>query len=56
MKFTYKHYLSYKEIEKYKNDIEIIEMDKMDLGAIVTFYCNNSKVLDEIFVDDMEIF
>ena len=52
MKFTYKRYLFYTEIEKYKNDIEIIEMDKMDLGAMVTFHCNNSKVLDEIFAED----
>ena len=44
MKFTYKHYLFYTDIERYKNDIEIISMDKMDLGAIVTFYCNKSLV------------
>ena len=54
MKFTYKHYLFYTDIERYKNDIEIISMDKMDLGAIVTFYCNNSTVLDKIFADDIE--
>ena len=54
MKFTYEQYLFYTDIERYKNDIEIISMDKMDLGATVTFYCNNSAVLDEIFADDIE--
>lgn len=52
MKFTYKAYLLTNEIEKYKQDIEIISMKEMDLGAIVTFHCNNSKVLDEIFDED----
>ena len=54
MKFTYKHYLFYTDIERYKNDIEIISIDKKDLGAIVIFYCNNSAVLDEIFADGIE--
>lgn len=52
MKFTYKTYLLNNDIEKYKNDIEIIAMRKMDLGAIVTFHCNNPKVLDEIFDEE----
>ena len=45
-----------RELTNNKNDIEIIKMDKLDLGAMVTFYCNNSKVLDEIFADDEELF
>lgn len=49
MKFTYKAYLLKNDIEKYKQDIEIVSMKEMDLGAIVVFHCNNSKVLDEIF-------
>jgi hypothetical protein len=40
-----------RDIEKYKNDIEIIAEEKMDLGSIVTFHCENKKVLDEIFVE-----
>lgn len=52
MKFTYKTYLFYRDIEKYKNEIEIVEMEKMDLGAIVTFYCKNKKILDEIFSEE----
>ena len=52
MKFTYKAYLLKKDIEKYKNDIEIITEKKMDLGSIVTFHCENAKVLDEIFSEE----
>lgn len=52
MKFTYKTYLFYRDIEKYKNEIEIVEMEKMDLGAIVTFHCENKKILDEIFSEE----
>ena len=52
MKFTYKVYLFKREIEKYKNDIEIIAEEKMDLGSIVTFHCENKKVLDEIFSEE----
>lgn len=50
-KFTYKTYMLYNDIQKYANDIEITKTEKMDLGAIVTFYCNNPKVLDEIFFE-----
>lgn len=52
MKFTYKAYLLNNDIEKYAKDIEIISMEKMDLGAIVIFHCDNSKVLDEIFDEE----
>lgn len=52
MKFTYKIYLFKKDIEKYKNDIEIIAEEKKDLGSIVTFHCENEKVLDEIFSEE----
>lgn len=52
MKFTYKAYLLNNDIEKYAKDIEIISMEKMDLGAIVVFHCDNSKVLDEIFDEE----
>jgi hypothetical protein len=41
-----------RDIEKYKNDIEIIAEEKMDLGSIVTFRCENAKVLDEIFSEE----
>jgi hypothetical protein len=49
MKFTYKTYLFYKDIEKYSDKIEIVKMERMDLGAMVTFHCDDKKVLDEIF-------
>ena len=52
MKFTYKTYLFYRDIEKYKNEIEIVEMEKMDLGAIVTFHFENKKILYEIFSEE----
>jgi hypothetical protein len=52
MKFTYKTYMFKRDIEKYKNDIEIIAEEKMDLGSIVTFHCENAKVLDEIFSEE----
>jgi hypothetical protein len=49
MKFTYKQYLFKNELEQFKNDIEIIEEEKMDLGSVVTFHCEDEKVLDKIF-------
>ena len=52
MKFTYKTYMFKKDIEKYNSDIEIIEENKMDLGSIVTFHCENTKILDEIFSEE----
>ena len=53
MTFTYKTYLLNKDLVKYKNDIQIIEVvDKMDLGAIVRFTCSNRAVIDEIFGED----
>lgn len=52
MKFTYKTYLLNREIEQYKNDIDVLSMEKMDLGAIVTFTTTNKKVLDEIFNEE----
>jgi hypothetical protein len=51
MKFTYKQYLFKNELEQFKNDIEIIEEEKMDLGSMVTFHCEDEKVLDKIFQD-----
>jgi hypothetical protein len=51
-KFTYKTYLFYREIEKYSNKIEIVEIENMDLGAMVTFHCDDEKVLDEIFGEE----
>jgi c-di-AMP phosphodiesterase-like protein len=41
-----------RDIEKYKNDIEIVSEKKMDLGSIVIFHCENEKVLDEIFSEE----
>lgn len=53
MTFTYKAYLLNQDIEKYQNDIQIVEViDRMDLGAIVRFTCTNPAVLDEIFNED----
>ena len=52
MKFTYKTYMLKRDIEKYKNDIEIIAEEKMDFGSIVTFHCENAKVVDEIFSEE----
>ena len=52
MRFTYKCYLFKGELKKYKNDIEIIEEKKMSLGSIVTFYCDNKNILDEIFCEE----
>ena len=53
MTFTYKTYLLNKDLVKYQNEIQIIEViDKMDLGAIVKFTCTNSAVLDEIFGEE----
>lgn len=55
MTFTYKTYLFYRDIEKYKNDIQILEVvRKHDLGAVVHFTCSNQQVLDEIFADDID--
>ena len=56
MTFTYKTYLLNRDIEKYKNDIQILEVvKKMDLGAILHFTCSNQQVLDEIFADDIDL-
>ena len=56
MTFTYKTYLLNRDIEKYKNDIQILEVVKqMDLGAIVRFTCTNPAVLDEIFADEIDL-
>ena len=53
MTTTYKTYLLNKDLVKYQNDIQIVEViDEMDLGAIVRFTCTNSAVLDEIFGED----
>ncbi len=52
MTFTYKTYLLTADLDKYSDDIVIIEKQEMDLGAIVTFQCENSKVLDEIFSEN----
>jgi hypothetical protein len=52
MTFTYKTYLLNKDIEKYNNEITILNREQMDLGAIVTFTTNNQKVLDEIFSEE----
>ena len=52
MKLTYKSYILNKEIEKYKNEIEIIKEEKMDLGSIVTIHCENKKIIDEIFSEE----
>lgn len=49
MKFTYKQYLFKNELEQFKNDIEIIAEEKMDLGSVVTFHCEDEKVLNKIF-------
>lgn len=56
MTFTYKTYLLNRDIEKYKNDIQILEVVyKGDLGAILLFTCSNEQVLDEIFADDIDL-
>lgn len=56
MTFTYKTYLLNRDIEKYKNDIQILEIiHKGDLGAILHFTCSNQQVLDEIFADDIDL-
>ena len=56
MTFTYKTYLFYRDIEKYQNDIQILEVVcEMDLGAILHFTCSNQQVLDEIFADDIDL-
>ena len=53
MTFTYKTYLLNKDIEKYQNDIQILEVVyKGDLGTILHFTCSNQQVLDEIFGED----
>ena len=56
MTFTYKTYLLNRDIEKYKNDIQILEVVyKGDLGAIILFTCSNKQVLDEIFADEIDL-
>lgn len=52
MRFTYKKYFFNNDLKKYENDIEIIKLEQMDLGAMVIFHCDNSKVLDEIFSEE----
>ena len=52
MRFTYKLYLSKESLKKYEKNIEIIEEEKMDLGSMVTFYCENNEVLDEIYGEE----
>lgn len=56
MTFTYKTYLLNKDLVKYQNDIQILEVAyKGDLGAIVRFSCSNQQVLDEIFAEDIDL-
>lgn len=56
MTFTYKTYLLNKDLVKYQNDIQILEVvKKMDLGAIVRFTCSNEQILDEIFAEDIDL-
>lgn len=52
MKFTYKTYLLNREMEKYSKSIEIIEKEQMDLGAIVTFHCEDKAIIEEIFSEE----
>ena len=52
MKFTYKTYLLNREMEKYSKSIEIIEKEQMDLGAIVTFHCEDKTIVEEIFSEE----
>ena len=52
MKFTYKKYFLTRELNKFRNSIEIISEEKMDLGSIVVFNCEDNKILDEIFCED----
>ena len=51
MRYTYTIYLFTKDIEKYKQYIEIIEEEKMDMGSLITFYCENEEILTEIFTE-----
>ena len=55
MKLTYKTYMTKRELHKYQRFLDIVEIEKDSMGAMVTFYCDNAKVLDEIFAEEMEI-
>ena len=47
---TYKTYLSHKELENYKNDIEILEVvTPYAMGKVVIFSCKNEKLINKIF-------
>ena len=50
MTFTYKAYIFHKDLETL--NIEIIEKKDMDMGAIVTFTCNDEATLDKIFAEE----
>ena len=52
MTYTYKTYMTNKDIEKYSKDIAVIDRKQMDLGAVITITTENKKVLDEIFSED----
>ena len=47
MTFTYKAYILNKDLETL--NITIIEKEEMDMGAIVTFICDDEATLDKIF-------
>ena len=47
MTFTYKAYILNKDLETL--NITVIEKEQMDMGAIVTFTCEDEATLDKIF-------
>ena len=48
---TYTIYLFNDEIEKYSKDINIIKRKQMNLGAVITFTCENEALVAEIFAE-----
>lgn len=50
MTLTYKAFLLNRQLEAFKDDIQIVEtISKNTYGAMVRFTCSNPLVLDEIF-------
>ena len=47
MTFTYTAYILYKDLENL--NITVIKKEEMDMGAIVTFTCDDEATLDKIF-------
>ena len=52
MRYTYYTYLFNRDMERYAEHIEVIEMRQMDLGAWVRFYCDDEAIVEEIFAEE----